>query len=1031
MITQEINFRTVLETTGLKAMQDGLIKGMQGVEQFKTAFKSMTIEAVKFEKAIKAMEIKDEMVSTVGIINDALKQLNAADFTTEGIAKIEQMIETARMFKDQISDPEARKEVNKLVEDFNKLKLDNMEKAAEAISESFSQQVIDYDKLVKSMQEGVELSGEHKNNVYELVKNYSGLLEHMADNNDYWAKMVLNSYDINKNLDIQKKRWEEVKSQLMEIGGPILGRVAVAMKELQADPKAASWKYAVMGSAAAFAYMTKALYDLIEAQESYRHSGLRLAGTINELTERQYQLARATNATTEEARNALLATANLQAQINALDLGTNQTAQASVELSEANAKLAVATGVASDSIAQYQRALMLTGSTTSETAEATMSLVNASAVYGLTVKELDRILQQTNRQAFLLKELFGEGSGAAREFAEGLMLIEGAAKAVGTEGTNYIEQFNSALKNPLDSVMLLGDNLGAFVSGQVKSGTDAMIKFGESADKALARMQDVPPGLKDMMSRQIYGVGIDQLREFSDIYKKTQADIAKAGGREAYIAGLRDQQRAEEEYQKSLETFRRSWVDLANQLAPVVNEILIPALEKFTVVVRMLADILGSKVGQYLLFFGLVTVVGVKFVSIIQRVGTMLGFFGNSAVAASTKLSSAGKGINGFFQSLKTSVPTMLAVGAAMLMMAGSVYILTQSVGVMFTMFKENAGAAAAALGAVILLVVAMIPVIGALGAVGAVAAGPILAVGASLLMMGGAAFLAGAGVWLVAEAFSIIIDAVIRLVPHMGELAIGMLKLNMQMAAAAAFGALGAYGLIAFSGSLLVLMGSLIAFSVASLLFGSVLDDLNAIFANMADTFKETDNMDRFVSTIKTMLNLDASNLEDTAEYIGYMVDYLNDADVDAMNALSRTFISMNAASMNTDFTAMSQFINSLNDIRVSHIDAVAASVSNLAMSMNMLSSSALTLSAVGRMGLGDSINQVAKVTVDSADNSRAKTNERLSETVDVLLSIESHSKNIEELNRSMDDKLGEILSIFGDPNSATLGSPDYMVGS
>lgn len=157
----------------------------------------------------------------------------------------------------------------------------------------------------------------------------------------------------------------------------------------------------------------------------------------------------------------------------------------------------------------------------------------------------------------------------------------------------------------------------------------------------------------------------------------------------------------------------------------------------------------------------------------------------------------------------------MMQVGAAMLLLAGAVYVLAQALSVLSGL--ENLGTVAIGLGMIIGVMAAF-----AVASVFLAPVAPLMAlVGAAFLLFAGAVYVLAAGMALAAPALDLMVGSLGRLASlPMFELAAGLALLTPALAALLAIGLLwGTAGLIAVAG--LYLLGG------ALLLFGSFADSI------------------------------------------------------------------------------------------------------------------------------------------------------------------------------------------------------------
>ena len=163
----------------------------------------------------------------------------------------------------------------------------------------------------------------------------------------------------------------------------------------------------------------------------------------------------------------------------------------------------------------------------------------------------------------------------------------------------------------------------------------------------------------------------------------------------------------------------------------------------------------------------------------------------------------------GFMESLSKIKPTqLLALGAAIIMIAGAIWILSDA---MIRIKEANVGLEQFAIvgGSMIIMMGMMIPLIGALGAVGSAVSVPLLALGAAFLLIGGA-------IWLATQGFAAMFEAI-------GPNGDSIMKAGL--------------GMLSMAGGIAVLTASLIALGFAAPIVGLGLAALWAATELLVDT--------------------------------------------------------------------------------------------------------------------------------------------------------------------------------------------------
>ena len=160
----------------------------------------------------------------------------------------------------------------------------------------------------------------------------------------------------------------------------------------------------------------------------------------------------------------------------------------------------------------------------------------------------------------------------------------------------------------------------------------------------------------------------------------------------------------------------------------------------------------------------------------------------------------------GFMNSLSKVRPSqLLALGAAMIMIGGAIWIVSDAM----VRMKEAGVGFSEMMGVLVGSLAIMIPLVATLGMVGSLTAGPILALGAAFLMVGGA-------IWLATQGFAAMFEAI---GPNGGSI----LKAGL--------------GMLSMAGGIAVLTASLVALGVAAPIVGIGLLALWGVTELLVDT--------------------------------------------------------------------------------------------------------------------------------------------------------------------------------------------------
>jgi len=224
----------------------------------------------------------------------------------------------------------------------------------------------------------------------------------------------------------------------------------------------------------------------------------------------------------------------------------------------------------------------------------------------------------------------------------------------------------------------------------------------------------------------------------------------------------------------------------------------------------------------------------------------------NSQSQSMTKMGSAAS----------VSAGQILAFGAAILMIGGGIWLAADGLSHLAAAFKDLTGpqafgavaAIAVVMGGFVLMLYAMVPAITALGIAGGAVALPLLALGAALLMIGGAIALAAWGV-------SMIVDSFTAMFAVIGENGSGLLMAGLGFLALA-----GGVGLLTIS---LLALGAASFLALPGLL---VLGLTTSMLTETASALASTGGAEGITKTISAINSVDTGKLEALKELSSWM---------------------------------------------------------------------------------------------------------------------------------------------------------------
>lgn len=227
-----------------------------------------------------------------------------------------------------------------------------------------------------------------------------------------------------------------------------------------------------------------------------------------------------------------------------------------------------------------------------------------------------------------------------------------------------------------------------------------------------------------------------------------------------------------------------------------------------------------------------------------------------------TAMDSQSKSMGNMGKTASVSAGQILAFGAAILMIGGGIWLAADGLSHLVAAFKDLTGpqalgavaAIAVVMGGFVAIIYAMVPAIAALGAVGAGVAIPLLALGAALLMIGGAIALAAFGVSMIVDSFTAMFSVI-------GDKGSGLLSAGVGFMAMAAGVGILTMSLIGLgAASFLALPGLLILGGVTSML------------TNTAAALQASGGSSGISSTIEAINSVDKDKLEALKELSMFM---------------------------------------------------------------------------------------------------------------------------------------------------------------
>lgn len=289
-------------------------------------------------------------------------------------------------------------------------------------------------------------------------------------------------------------------------------------------------------------------------------------------------------------------------------------------------------------------------------------LVNATEKYGMSVDEVTHATSLLSKNMNLLKTSFKgneallkAGIPTTTQYAVALMAVGKAAKDAGYDSKMAMSAFSSAIEDPMNNIMMLGNAVTGTMSEQLTA-------FGESAVSAQKEMAG-----KSLFEQQIiagvYGKTVDEINAAAEAHKGMQAQYGDLSNAEnllkmnndladqaaADAAAKKGQTDANVNLEKSLDGIRIIFGQIANAMQPLINAlawIMNSQVASYIAIITGTIVALGAAIGGgYMLF---------KFSKALDAVSGSA-----SKVAAGGGGGTGGGGMKAFAEGIKDFINTL------------------------------------------------------------------------------------------------------------------------------------------------------------------------------------------------------------------------------------------------------------------------------------------------------------------------------------------------------------------------------------
>lgn len=484
---------------------------------------------------------------------------------------------------------------------------------------------------------------------------------------------------------------------------------------------------------------------------NWRNQNYALFGSINAIASSVRDTQASANVLQKEAEQAADALMQLAVTKNSID-----------RLSESTANFAASTGAGADSVAGLAKSMQVI-SLDSKFNSQLIKMEGLAAKFGITGKDSSAILGFLDKNMKILSNTVG--SSRIDESLDNIQLGFAAAKVAGMEMsavsdimqklTDDVTNFAVLLNNDLDRALQSGDPGSNF------------LLIAENASDALEMAKAFPAGMREALSKEIFGVSQSQLQELAKLdeavqdFKKT---ISAKPGTKEYEKAISD---FAEQHRRSTDPIY-ALTSLLDDLKNIFIEVVSPII---TVVAKIASFVRGmieahpwvksvmTALAAMALIITTLTVAAVGLKVTMFALGTAFSIFGGSVLKASAAVGSAsksggmmnslrslGKGIAGFTKGLNgISLVGVFKAAAALTILGGALALIG------FVMNSAGIGPEM-----LLSLGVSLIAVAGAaalLGVVGSAAAVPMVIAAGAIGILGVAMLVASSAFWVFSKA--------------------------------------------------------------------------------------------------------------------------------------------------------------------------------------------------------------------------------------------------------------------------------------
>lgn len=447
------------------------------------------------------------------------------------------------------------------------------------------------------------------------------------------------------------------------------------------------------------------------------------------------------------------------------------------------------TGLNIESQAEHSRLLKAAGLSAADYERGMARMIAAQRAFSLNATQMNKVLDMSNESYTRMSMLYGEEGPA--KLQKTLLVFSAIARDAGAT-TDVIEDLNKKLTATGEELMELAGKIGANPFGDQEELEASVIGFYDAHAKALTEAGDINSqeyrAAHAIMSAQMKDMGMEMktvealasIRRQAGMENKTAMEIM-----EIYNQRIKEGQTVTGEYKIGLEglyiQFRLLREAIQTALGPLVNFIA-DGMWPWIVALRTIITTIATVVNKMVQFYKFLETIVPGLRQARQVIQLLIGGF----ILLSAGVIVTAAAIVSFIATLASLAISLGIVTGTVTLLGGAITTFFAGATASINTFITRVSAAIARLGA------ALTPMIG-----------PMLALGASILMV-------GAGAWLLAQAFEV--------VAQRGWEGLGMFTAFL---AVIALFALALVGLGLLAGNPVVIAG-LLAIGAAILLIGA-----------------------------------------------------------------------------------------------------------------------------------------------------------------------------------------------------------------